>query len=127
MLCEFCVKSYLSPPATIDFQHRGHKDHRDEHNREIRNDLDLPPVTCYLLPVTLPLSFPPLGSHGEPGFAPFSGLAIAAAFLLRPENDGWHWTWIAALIEGDKRQKSRRRVFPFSLIVVFRKHFDAHF
>ena len=27
----------------------------------------LSPATCYLLPVTLPLSFPPLGSHREPG------------------------------------------------------------
>ena len=87
----------------------------------------LPPVTYNLLPVTFPIPFPPLGASGEPGFAPLAGLAKTAALFLRFENHGRHWTWIANLIKGDKREKSRGRVFPFSLTVVFRENFDAHF
>src|SRR5882762_772396 len=115
------------PPAAKDSHHRGHKGHREKQNREIREHPHRTPTTCHPLPATSPIAFPPLGASREPGFAPLASLAKTAALFLRFENHGRHGTWIANLIEGDEREKSRGRVFPFSPTVVFRENFDAHF
>ena len=60
-------------------------------------------------------------------FTSLAGLAKSAALCLRLQYHLRDCAWMATLIDRDESEKSRGRMFPFSLGVIFRKHFDAHF